>query len=77
MTNLPDGLYSWWVRDPRTLADAVALTMAGGVSTVDMGRLLTGDANDDNLVSVTDFAILRATMEAPPTRGLTSTTMVS
>jgi hypothetical protein len=58
-TVLPPGDYLWRVKDPQTLANSGSATLSGPVTTVEMGTLREGDANNDNCVTVIDFSILR------------------
>jgi hypothetical protein len=59
---LPAGAYNWWVKGPQHLANSGSLTWTGGgTSQQEMGLMRVGDANNDNVVDITDFTILRAT----------------
>src|SRR5439155_26741819 len=60
-SGLPDGAYNWRVKGPQFLANAGSLTLADGTTNAEIGLMLTGDANDDNLVSLSDFNILANT----------------
>jgi hypothetical protein len=57
--NLPDGTYNWRIKNVRTLTNGGSLTMTGGTATQEMGVMRAGDANNDNVVNATDFAILK------------------
>jgi hypothetical protein len=58
--SLPNGTYNWRVKDPKYLASAGTTLLNGGsVSNTDMGLQRAGDANNDNLVNVTDFNIVK------------------
>jgi hypothetical protein len=60
--SLVTGTYSWRVKDPKYLARAGQVTLTGAaVTDVEMGFMLVGDANDDNVVSSVDFSILKGT----------------
>jgi len=60
--SLPAGSYNWRVKGPKYLANGGTLTLDGGpTTTAEMGTMRTGDCNNDNLVSVSDFLILRST----------------
>jgi hypothetical protein len=62
VSSLITGTYGWWVKAPRYLASAGQVTLTGAqVTNVEMGLMLVGDANDDNVVSSIDFSILRGT----------------
>lgn len=54
--------YSWRVKGPKYLANAGTVTLAGTTTTqAEMGLMKAGDANNDNLVTVLDFNILKGT----------------
>ena len=60
VTSQPDGVYNWRVKGPQYLANSGSLVLAGGQTTAtEMGTMRTGDANDDNVVSISDFNIMR------------------
>jgi hypothetical protein len=60
--NLANGTYSWRVKGPKYLANAGTLALTGiSITNLDMGLMRTGDANNDNVVSVLDINILRGT----------------
>ncbi|MDH7487844.1 MAG: cohesin domain-containing protein [Anaerolineae bacterium] len=54
------GLYDARLKNPHTLRNVRRNVNIGGPMTIDMGELHEGDANDDNRVRITDFAILRS-----------------
>ena len=57
---LPSGDYVWRAKGPQYLANAGTITLAGDPTTnLEVGFMLTGDANNDNLVSAVDFIILK------------------
>jgi hypothetical protein len=59
---LPAGTYEVWVKSPKFLAAAqMGVVYDGITANVDMGTLVAGDCNNDNLVTVADYAILRNT----------------
>src|SRR4029077_10501113 len=61
VTGLPPGLYNWRVKDPKYLANGGMVSLPGaGTTSVEMGLMLAGDCNDDNVVNSTDFAILKS-----------------
>lgn len=60
-TGLADGTYTWLMKGQRNLANFGSLTVQNGGSSPEMGTLRAGDANNDNVTSVQDFNILRAT----------------
>ena len=49
------------MKNPQTLANSGSATLGVGTNQVEMGRLLVGDVNNDNCVSVQDFSLLRNT----------------
>ena len=70
--DLPGGVYSWRVKGPHGtpdtnttpgfLANSGTLTWPdGGSLVVEMGVMRAGDANNDNIVEVVDFNILKGT----------------
>ncbi len=62
VASLPAGNYQWRAKGPKYLANAGTLTFDGTVTTtVDMGTLVVGDANNDNQVGVSDFNIIKGT----------------
>jgi len=63
-TGLPDGTYHWRVKGGRHLStsspiDGTDLVISGGSATQEFGTQRGGDANADNVVNSTDFAVLR------------------
>jgi hypothetical protein len=59
-TGLAPGDYLWRVKEPQTLANSGSATLSGPLTTVEMGTLREGDANNDNCVTVVDFNVLRS-----------------
>ncbi|MCB0053531.1 MAG: hypothetical protein KDE24_28755, partial [Caldilinea sp.] len=60
-TDLAPGAYRMSVRGHQTLANAVTVTLASGVNTVDFGTLRGGDSDGDGYVTLVDFSILATT----------------
>jgi subtilisin family serine protease len=59
LTGLAAGTYSVRIKAGNTLASAVNVTVtAGSVPGVTIGALTSGDANDDNTITLTDFTLL-------------------
>ncbi len=59
---LPSGTYAWRVKDPKYLANSGTLVITSGSNSAqEMGLMRAGDANDDNIVNVSDFNIMKAT----------------
>ncbi|MEL6634159.1 MAG: serine hydrolase, partial [Bacteroidota bacterium] len=50
--------YDVFVKHTKYLARLVNASLVGGANTVNAGQLRAGDANNDNLVNLTDFSIL-------------------
>jgi hypothetical protein len=62
LAGLTNGLYQWRVKGPKYLANSGSVDLTGaGATSVDMGLMRTGDANDDNVVNAVDFSIITAT----------------
>ncbi|MEO8287324.1 MAG: right-handed parallel beta-helix repeat-containing protein [Chloroflexota bacterium] len=60
--NLPNGTYTWRVKGPQYLSTSGTVVLSHAINTtVEMGLQSVGDANNDNLVDVTDFGILYGT----------------
>ncbi|MBK8026890.1 MAG: hypothetical protein IPK19_37265 [Chloroflexi bacterium] len=64
----PDGLppasYQFWVKHDHTLAALITAPTTPGNHIIDFGLLREGDANNDNVVSITDFSILASSFGA-------------
>jgi hypothetical protein len=61
--NLPAGTYSWWAKGPQYLAKSGSVTLTGAPSTsLEIGLMKTGDANNDNRVSAVDASIVRQSL---------------
>jgi hypothetical protein len=66
---LPNGVYTVRVKGPQYLSTTggpVTLTGAPSTSVLEFGLQPAGDANNDNLVDITDFSILHATFAQLP-----------
>ena len=62
VTGLPNGTYEWRAKGPQYLANSGTLTLTGSPLTiVEMGLMLTGDADNDNLVAISDYSVLKNT----------------
>ena len=62
VAGLPDGLYVWRVKNPKYLANSGTISLSGsGTTSVEIGLMKAGDANNDNVISVQDFNILKNT----------------
>ncbi len=56
------GTYNWRVKGSKFLANSGSVVLAGDPSTnVEMGLMWVGDANNNNIVNVSDFSIMKAT----------------
>jgi hypothetical protein len=59
---LPAGNYTWRAKGPQFLANSGTISLSGaGMTSVEMGTMRAGDANNDNRVNIGDFAVARAT----------------
>ncbi|MFL5734562.1 MAG: hypothetical protein ACJ78Q_15365 [Chloroflexia bacterium] len=57
---LPSGTYAWRAKGPKYLAGSGAVTLSGAPATsLEIGQLRAGDANNDNGVNSMDFTVLR------------------
>jgi hypothetical protein len=62
VSTLPAATYNWRVKGPKYLASCGTVALPGtGAAQQSMGVMRAGDVNNDNLVSATDFSILRST----------------
>ena len=62
VSSLAPGTYNYRIKGPKYLARSSTLALTGNlVTNVEMGALLVGDANDDNIISISDFNILKNT----------------
>ncbi|MBK8027729.1 MAG: S8 family serine peptidase [Chloroflexi bacterium] len=57
--NVPAGNYNVWVKGAHTLANLTTVNAAGAIA-FSAGTLKEGDANNDNVVNITDFSALAA-----------------
>ncbi|MEM9328712.1 MAG: putative Ig domain-containing protein, partial [Bacteroidota bacterium] len=60
-TGIAAGTYQLAVKFPNSLQVVVQVTVEEGSTTVDVGELPMGDANNDNVVSSPDFSLMGAT----------------
>jgi pimeloyl-ACP methyl ester carboxylesterase len=58
LTGLTPGTYEIRVKNSHTLANRRSVSLGPGVNAASFGTLREGDANDDNCVTIADFAIL-------------------
>jgi hypothetical protein len=59
---LPAGPYLWRVKNPKYLAGSGTVNLSGtGTVSIEVGLLKVGDANNDNVITVQDFGILKTT----------------
>jgi tartrate-resistant acid phosphatase type 5 len=62
VAGLPNGTYSWRAKGPKYLATSGSVDLQGAdLTTVEMGSMRAGDADNSNVVNSIDFAILRST----------------
>jgi hypothetical protein len=60
-TGISDGSYVWIIKGLRNLANEGTLTLLGGSASVEFGLARAGDANNNNVVSSSDFNLLKQT----------------
>jgi Dockerin type I domain len=61
LSTLPGGTYNWRAKGPKYLARGGTVSLNGSTSTsVEIGQMRTGDADDNNMVNAVDFIVLRA-----------------
>ncbi len=66
----PFEFYRFWVKGSHTLASiSSTVTVVGGATTFTTVVLREGDANNDNVINITDFSILAATFGKVSTTG--------
>jgi hypothetical protein len=59
--SLAPGIYSWRVKGPQYLANGGIVTLSGvPVTSAEMGLMRAGDCNNDNVVDMSDFLIVRS-----------------
>jgi hypothetical protein len=59
---LPNGTYDWRVKDPKYLANAGTVVLTGSaVTNQEMGLMHAADADNNNLVNILDFNIVKVT----------------
>jgi hypothetical protein len=57
-----NGVFDWRVKGPKYLANSGSVALTGtSITQANLGLMRAGDANNDNLVNVLDFNILKAT----------------
>ncbi|MBL8134733.1 MAG: hypothetical protein JNL42_22925 [Anaerolineae bacterium] len=61
---IPPGSYLLWVKHDHTLAALIATQLDGANNVIDFGLLREGDANNDNVINVSDFSILASSFGA-------------
>jgi hypothetical protein len=60
--DLPSGTYAWRVKGQKFLANSGTLALVRGASSSEeFGLMRAGDANDDNIITIQDFTILKTT----------------
>jgi hypothetical protein len=66
---LPNGNYTWRAKDPQYLTGSGPVTLMGAPQTnAEMGLMRAGDANNDNVVNLSDFVILKVTFNTADPR---------
>ncbi|MFL5732727.1 MAG: dockerin type I domain-containing protein [Chloroflexia bacterium] len=67
LDSLALGTYNWRVKGPKFLSVSGLVTLTGSPSTsLEVGQLLVGDCNNDNVVTSLDFIILRNSFGKSP-----------
>ena len=61
VTGLAPGTYDIAVKSSNYLQKIGSITVVAGANVMDIGELLAGDANDDNVVGLEDFSVFAAT----------------
>jgi hypothetical protein len=62
ISGLANGTYNWRVKGPKYLANSGTVAISGAPHTLqEMGLMRAGDCNNDNVVNVLDFNILKGT----------------
>jgi hypothetical protein len=62
LPTLSPGVYNWRIKGPKFLANGGSVTLTGSsITNLEAGLMKAGDANDDNVVNITDFSIMRNT----------------
>jgi hypothetical protein len=62
VSSLASGTYNWRVKGPKYLANSGTVILSGAsVTNQEMGLMKVGDCNNDNVVNVQDFNILKTT----------------
>lgn len=67
VSNLANGTYVWRVKGPQYLVNCGGVILTGAPTTsIEMGQMKTGDANNDNVINAADFNILKGTFGKTP-----------
>lgn len=67
VSGMANGTYNWRAKGPKFLARSGTVTLTGAPTTsVEMGLMLAGDADNNNVIGATDFNITRATFGKVP-----------
>jgi hypothetical protein len=62
VTSLPNGTYLWRVKGPKYLANCGTVVLTGAlITTQEMGLMRVGDCDNNNVINVQDFNILKNT----------------
>jgi len=70
LSGLPAGAVQISVKNTHTLSNRMAsVTLAPGLNVLHFGLLREGDANNDDVVDITDFSIWRSTFGRAEPRG--------
>ncbi len=67
VAGLANGTYSWRVKGPKFLANGGTVSLTGAARTsVEMGFMRSGDANNDNVITGLDFNIVKGSFGRSP-----------
>jgi hypothetical protein len=62
MGDLAEGKYQLWVKSPRYLAKQVDVDYTQGIAKAELGTLIAGDVDGNNVITVVDTTLLRSTL---------------
>src|SRR5204863_9870509 len=67
VASLVNGTYSWRIKGPKFLANTGLVSLSGATRTnVEAGTMTTGDCDNNNLVNMVDFNVLKLSMGRSP-----------
>ena len=65
-TSLANGSYNWRLKGVINLSNVGTLSLSGSTTSVEVGTLRAGDANNSDNVSVVDFNMIKAAFGTGP-----------